>query len=230
MNASTAVTLAGILAAGAAIGAYRTGVIGPQYAEVVRATPVTVREPIYADVMDAVPITETRVVPQQVCENRLVQVRHPERYGNRDGTVVGAVVGGLLGNQIGAGSGRTAATVAGMVGGGFAGHEIDRRHQGGHVTTQSQRVCHTEMRPISSTVGYDVRYQLDGQVFSQRVGSPPSDQIWLGERDRIIGYDVDWRYQGNTGTIRLDQKPGERLQVHDGAIVVPQERTAVAGL
>src|SRR4249919_195143 len=101
-----------ILGAGAAIGAYRTGVIGPQYAEVVGATPVTVTEPVYADVVDIVPITQTKDVPQEVCNNQQVQVRQPERFGDKDGMVAGALIGGLLGNQVGGGSGKTVATVA----------------------------------------------------------------------------------------------------------------------
>ena len=218
-NNKLVLALVAILGTGAAIGAYRTGMIGPQYAEVVASRPVTVSEPIYADVLDVVPITQTSDVPEQVCTNQAVQVRQPERFGDKDGMVVGALVGGLLGNQVGKGDGRKLATVAGAVGGGYAGRQIDRRHEGGKVTTQSQRVCHTETRQKSSTVGYEVSYQLDGRVQSKRMSDKPSDQIWLGDRDKIIGYDVDWRWRDRSGTVRLDHEPGERLPVRDGAIV-----------
>jgi uncharacterized protein YcfJ len=67
MDKTLTVALGGLLAAGAAVGAYKTGVIGPQYAEVVRSTPVTVKEPLYADVVDTVPITQTTESPQRVC-------------------------------------------------------------------------------------------------------------------------------------------------------------------
>jgi len=222
MNRPITIAIAGILAAGAAVGAYRTGVIGPQYAEVVRATPVTVKESIYADVVDVVPITQTSEVPQQVCSDRQVQVRQPERHGDRDGMIAGALIGGLLGNQVGKGDGRKAATVAGVIGGGFAGREIDRRHQGGRISNETQRVCHTETRQQSTTVGYEVQYQLDGRVLSKRMSKKPSDQVWLGERDRVIGYDVDWRYRDKTGTLRMNEKPGDRLPMHDGSIVVSE--------
>jgi len=165
-NKTLVIALVSILGAGAAVGAYRTGMIGPQYAEVVRATPVTVKEPLYADVVDVVPITETRDVAQQVCNNQQVQVRQAERFGDKDGMVAGALIGGLLGNQVGKGDGRKVATVAGLVGGGYAGREIDRRHVGGRTSTQTQRVCHTETRPKSTTVGYEVQYLLDGRVLS----------------------------------------------------------------
>jgi len=218
-NNKLAIALVAILGAGAAIGAYRTGVIGPQYAEVVSTTPVTVTEPVYADVLDVVPITQTSEVPEKVCTTQAVQVRQPERFGDKDGMVVGALVGGLLGNQVGGGDGRKLATVAGAVGGGYAGRNIDRRHQGGRVSTQNQRVCHTETRQKSTTVGYEVSYQKDGQVLSKRMSEKPSDQIWLGDREKVIGYDVGWRYRDRSGTVRLDQKPGERLPMQDGVIV-----------
>ena len=220
MNNKIAIAVAAILAAGASVGAYRTGMIGPQYADVVNSTPVTVKESIYADVVDVVPITQTSDVPQQVCENQQVQVRQPERFGNKDGTVAGALVGGLLGNQVGGGDGRKVATVAGLVGGAYAGRAIDRRHVGGRVTTQSQRVCRTETRQKSTTVGYEVQYQMDGRLLSKRVSEKPSDQIWLGERDRVIGYDVEWRYRDESGSLRMDEKPGDRLPMRDGAVVV----------
>jgi uncharacterized protein YcfJ len=211
--------LVAILGTGAAIGAYRTGVIGPQYAEVVASRPVTVSEPLYADVIDVVPITQTTQVPEKVCTTQAVQVRQPERFGNKDGAVVGAIVGSLIGNQVGGGDGRKLATVAGAVGGGYAGRNIDRRHQGGRVTTENQRVCHTESRPRSETIGYEVSYEQDGRVQSRRVSKKPSDQIWLGDRDKVIGYDVDWRWRDKSGTVRLDHKPGERLPMRDGAII-----------
>jgi uncharacterized protein YcfJ len=226
MDKTLAVALGGLLAAGAAVGAYKTGVIGPQYAQVVRSTPVTVKEPVYADVVDAVPITQATESPQRVCGNQLVQVRQPERYGTRDGTLIGAVVGGLLGNQMGHGNGRTLATVGGAVAGGYVGRDIDRRHVGGRITTRSERVCHTETRMHEKTIGYEVRYDQNGVLKTMRVSKKPSDQVWLGDRSRIIGYDVDWRYRDKQGTVRLDHKPGERLPIRDGAIVAERNLAA----
>ena len=228
MDKTLAVALGGVLAAGAAVGAYKTGVIGPQYAQVVRSSPVSVKEPIYADVVDSVPITQATSSPQRVCGTRTVQVRQPERFGNRDGALLGAVVGGLLGHQVGGGNGRTLATVAGAVGGGYVGRDIDRRHVGGRVSYQNQSECHTETRSTDKVIGYEVRYQQAGQLKTMRVSKKPSDQVWLGDRSRIIGYDVDWRYRDKTGTVRLDEKPGERLPMRDGAIIV-ERRIATNG-
>jgi uncharacterized protein YcfJ len=209
-----------VLAAGAAIGAYRTGMIGQPHADVVSSVPVTVKEPVYGDVVDVAPITRAGETSRQVCEDRQVQTRAPERFGDKDGTVIGAVVGGLLGNQVGKGNGRTVATVAGAVGGGFAGREIDRRHQGGKLTTSTQTSCRTVSSPTSRTIGYDVTYSLDGQLLNKQVGKKPGDRLLVGEKDKVIGYDVTWRYGQQTGTVRMQDPPGDRLPMQDGAIVV----------
>ena len=48
----------------------------------------------------------------------------------------------------------------------------------------------------------------------------------MGSQDKTIGYDVTYRYDGQESTIRMDQKPGERLPVIDGQVVT---QTASAG-
>ena len=59
MNNTATIAFASVLAAGLAFGAYRAGAIGAQYAEVVSATPVTVKEPRYVDVVDVLPVIQT---------------------------------------------------------------------------------------------------------------------------------------------------------------------------
>ena len=104
-----------------------------QYAEVVKAEPITSSEKLYATVIGTEPVRETTTTstPREVCEDVVVQERLPERDGNAGGTVAGAVIGGLLGNQVGGGSGKKAATVAGAVAGGVIGNQVDKRHVGG---------------------------------------------------------------------------------------------------
>lgn len=207
-----------VLAAGAAIGAYN--VFGPSYADVVSAEPVTVKEPIMADVLAATPIKETVTGSREVCDDRVVERRAPERFGDKDGMVVGALVGGLVGNQIGGGSGRDIATVAGVVGGGYAGREIDRNHTGGRRYAETVRECRSVSTPREEVVGYEVQYALDGEVRSMRMERKPGESIQLGERDKVIGYDVRWTYKGESGTVRTVDRPGERLPIRDGVIVV----------
>jgi len=218
VNTKTLIAIGVVLAAGAAVGAYN--VFGPTYAEVVSADPITVKEPILANVLAATPIKETVTGSRQVCEDRVVERRSQERYGDKDGMVVGALVGGLLGNQVGGGSGRTAATVAGAGAGGYAGREIDRNHTGGRRYNETVQDCRTVSEPREEIVGYDVQYALEGEVKNLRLDEKPGDTIQLGERDKVIGYDVRWTYEGQSGTVRTVDKPGERLPIKDGVIIV----------
>lgn len=194
------------------------------YANVLDVHPITEREPLYATVIgtEAVRETSTSSSPRQVCEDRVVQERLPERDGNVGGTVAGAVIGGLVGNQVGGGNGRKLATVAGAVGGGFAGREIDRRHVGGRVVERVQRDCRTvqDTSQSSRVVGYNVTYRNpDGTTGTMRTDSKPGERISLGQEDRTVGYDVTYAYDGRERTIRMDDRPGTRLPVIDGQVV-----------
>jgi uncharacterized protein YcfJ len=44
--------------------------------------------------------------------------------------------------------------------------------------------------------------------------------VSLGSEDKVVGYDVTYRYDGAEHTVRMDQKPaGDRLPVVDGQVV-----------
>jgi Predicted outer membrane lipoprotein len=195
-----------------------------QYATVVKADPVTSSEKLYATVIGTEPVRETTTTstPREVCEDVVVQERAPERDGNVGGTVAGAVIGGLLGNQVGSGSGKKAATVAGAVAGGAIGNQVDKRHVGGKVVSRTERQCHTENATSESSrvTGYNVTYRNpDGTTGTMRMDSKPGTRIAMGTTDKVIGYDVTYRFDGQDKTIRMDQKPGERLPVIDGQVV-----------
>ena len=195
------------------------------YADVVGVKPVTTREKLYATVIGTDPVREshTTSTPHQVCQDVVVQERAPERDGNVGGTVAGAVIGGLVGNQVGGGSGRKAATVAGAVAGGFIGNKVDKRHVGGQVVNRTEQQCHTETSTSTSskTVAWNVTYRNpDGTTGSMRMDSKPGSRIALGTEDKVVGYDVTYRFDGAEHTVRMDQKPvGDRLPVVDGQVV-----------
>ena len=195
-----------------------------QYAEVVKVAPITSKDKLYATVIGSEPVRETTTTstPREVCEDVVVQERLPERDGNAGGTVAGAVIGGLLGNQVGGGSGKKAATVAGAVAGGVIGNQVDKRHVGGKVVNRTERQCHTENATSESSrvTGYNVTYRNpDGTTGTMRMDSKPGTRIAMGTTDKVIGYDVTYRFEGQDKTIRMDQKPGERLPVIDGQVV-----------
>ncbi|MDQ3040349.1 MAG: glycine zipper 2TM domain-containing protein [Pseudomonadota bacterium] len=195
-----------------------------EYANVVDIDPITEKQQLYAQVIGTDPIRETSTTstPREVCEDVVVQERMPERDGNVGGTVAGAVLGGLIGNQVGGGNGKKLATVAGAVGGGFAGRAIDRRHVGGQVVARTDRQCRTVSSTSQSSrvTGYNVSFRNpDGTTGTQYMGSKPGSRIALGTDDKVVGYNVTYRYAGDERTIRMDQKPGDRLPVIDGQVV-----------
>lgn len=203
-----------------------------QYADVIDVKPLTTREPLYATVIGNAPIRETSTTntPQQVCQDVVVQERLPERDGNVGGTVAGALIGGLVGNQVGRGNGRKASTVAGAVAGGFIGHEVDKRHVGGRVVDRTERQCRTVNNASSSerTVAWDVSYRNpDGSTGSMRTEKKPGSRIALGNANRTTGYDVTYRLNGQTHTVRMAQRPGTQLPVLDGQVVT--QTAAVEG-
>jgi uncharacterized protein YcfJ len=200
--------------------------LAPEYAEVVAADPVRVREPLYATVIGTEPVRETATTttPREICEDVAVEERLPERDGNVGGTVAGAVIGGLIGNQVGDGNGRKAATAAGAAAGGYIGNRIDRRHEGGRVVARTERQCRTvtDTATSSRTVAWNVTYRgPDGRIGSLRTERKPGERISLGSEERVVGYDVTYRWRGELHRLRTETPPGRRLPVVDGQVLAP---------
>jgi uncharacterized protein YcfJ len=193
-----------------------------EYAEVTNVRAVNDSSPVYGTVVASDAVTQDVATPQQVCRDVVVEERVPERDGLKGGTIAGAIIGGVVGNQAGGGDGKKLATVAGAVAGGLAGREIDRRHEGGDVIARTEQQCETQSVPTTQVIGYDVTYrEPDGDTATKRMESDQAigSRIALGSRSRVLGYDVTYRYRGETQTIRMDTRPGDRLPVVDGEVV-----------
>jgi uncharacterized protein YcfJ len=193
-----------------------------EYADVTRVRAVKDSSPVYGTVIASDAVTRDVASPQQVCRDVIVDERMPERDGLKTGTIAGAIVGGALGNQAGGGDGRKLATVAGAIAGGYAGREIDRRHQGGTVVSRTEQQCETQSVSTTEVIGYDITYrEPDGDTASKRMSSaqPVGSRLPLGSDSRVVGYDVTYTFDGQSHTIRMDSRPGERLAVVDGEVV-----------
>lgn len=200
-----------------------------RYADVIDVDPVREPRKLYATVLGTEPVRETSTVssPREVCEDVAVNERLPERDGNVGGTVAGALIGGLLGNQVGDGNGKKAATAAGAVAGGFIGNRVDRNHVGGRASQRVDRQCRTisDTSQSSRVVAYNVTYRNpDGTTGTMRTGSKPGNRISLGSDTELVGYDVTYRHDGATRTVRMEDRPGARLPVVNGEVVT---RTAL---
>jgi uncharacterized protein YcfJ len=93
---------------------------------------------------------------------------------------------------------------------------------GGKVVNRTERQCRTvsDSSTTSKTVAYNVTYRNpDGTTGTMRTGSKPGSQIRLGSENEVVGYNVTYRYNGAEQTIRMDEKPGEKLPVINGEVV-----------
>ena len=144
---------------------------------------------VYADVVDVQPIKRYVSVsrPERVCED--VEYR-PRRRSNRHdssgGTIAGGLLGGVIGRQFGSGSGRDAATVAGVLIGSAIGHDKEANKD----------------RHRSRNDRYETRTRQECSTRYQR-----------SKEERIDGYNVTYRYQGEIYTTRTRYEPGKQIRL-----------------
>ena len=143
----------------------------------------------YARVISAQPIVRYVTVrtPVRECwtERQHYTVEH--RPNTTGGTLVGALIGGVVGHQFGSGRGNDAATVAGTLIGAAVGNDVARRraHDNGYYGTTRHS------RPVERChTNYQAR-----------------------EEERIDGYSVVYRYNGQKYRTRLPYDPGKRIRV-----------------
>jgi uncharacterized protein YcfJ len=145
----------------------------------------------YAEVVRVDPIIETydRPVQRDQCWREPVRYREPARYhtarNDRGSALVGAIVGGVIGSQFGSGGGRDAATAAGALLG-YRAVRDDQRRYGGRYDGGREYVR------------YEQRCEVNTEYFRE---------------ERVTGYDVTYRFNGQIFTTVTDYHPGERLQV-----------------
>lgn len=136
----------------------------------------------YADVLRVDPVYETVRYrePREECRDQ--QVERVQRGGGdpTGGTIVGAIIGGVIGSNIGSGNGRRAATAAGAVIGGAIGRDVDKNNGGPdrrYVTTEQHCQVVDVEREERRIAGYDVEYQLKGEVFVSRLAYDPGNKL-----------------------------------------------------
>ena len=146
----------------------------------------------YATVVDAVPVIETYEVNQPVEQCWVEPVRRPvyhsdRRHKSRTPDLLGAIIGGAIGNRFGHGDGRKIATVAGAV--------------------------------LGSSVGRDIRYKKHYKRNDRYVdnGYASAERCELRDsfvtKERVIGYDVSYKYRGNVFYTKMDQRPERKIKV-----------------
>ncbi len=162
-----------------------------------RRSPDTTVRYAWAQVISVHPVyrPERRSVSRDVCYRQPGYTTERVRYHNPDSTastLLGAVIGGALGHTVGHGNGRTAATIAGAVIGGAIGNNTSRND--GYYSREQRYV------PSREQCHMQTRWQ---------------------HSERLLGYDVTYRYQGVDYRTRTPQQPGSRIRVRIQQIVSP---------
>ncbi|MBS0365668.1 MAG: glycine zipper 2TM domain-containing protein [Proteobacteria bacterium] len=137
------------------------------------------RGPEYAQVVKVTPLMRTVHTPRQACHDETVTRQKPVQDQHQMiGTVAGAVLGGVLGNQVGHGAGRDIATVAGAAAGGYAGNRVQKHVQDNDTYTTTEQQCNTVYDSAQKATGrYEVRYRLGDQEHTIRMDHDPGDRL-----------------------------------------------------
>lgn len=154
-----------------------------------------------ARVVSATPIVERVTVPRRDCrveqvsgyEERRIAGDGYRRAGNDGigpGAILGAIVGGVIGHQFGNSTGgRDHGTAAGAIVGGLIGNSVERDAQ---AATPSDGMV--ERTPVTREV--------------QRCQDAPDS------RERVVGYDVRYEYNGREFRTRMPYDPGTEMPVN----------------
>jgi uncharacterized protein YcfJ len=152
-----------------------------------------------ARVISATPLYERASVPRRDCrvepvtayEERRTETRSADSSGGIGaGTVLGAIVGGVIGHQFGGSSaGRDHGTAAGAVIGGLVGNQVER-----DANSAPDRDVVVDRVPVTREV--------------ERCNTVPET------RERIVGYDVRYEYNGRELRTRLPYDPGQEMPVN----------------
>jgi uncharacterized protein YcfJ len=177
----------------------------------------------WAQVVDVAPIITRARQPvhreqcwEQPVHQRVVYDDHRQRSRSSAAPVLGAIIGGVIGNQFGSGNGNTAMTVAGAA----LGHAIARDGQRRDYRYNDDRYGYDRY-------GYD-RYERYGHDPYARYGH---DRVAYAQRcrtvtdyvrdERVMGYNVTYRYGGQAYQTRTDYHPGNRIRVRVDVTPVP---------
>jgi len=142
----------------------------------------------YAKVIDARPIFEIVRVPEerQVCKDRVVQRRVAE-HRSPGPAIFGAILGGVIGNQLARGHGR--------------GHHNDRA------------AATIAGATIGGVVGSEIQYsKYPARYYTETAPVCRLQTTWR-KQERIVAWDVTWKYHGKIYHSRMDEEPGERIPV-----------------
>lgn len=150
----------------------------------------------YANVVNTTPVYERyeQRIPQKQCRIETVQQYHPRHQNNQyrrhsaTPTLVGSVIGGAIGHAVGRGKkNKRMGTAVGAILGASIGKDTGYRNVDPRENIES-RVSYQDVERC------EVRHRIE-------------------TRRELVGYDVDYEYQGRLYSTRMERDPGDKLKV-----------------
>lgn len=140
---------------------------------------------VYAEVIDSRPIYQavTVATPAEECWQEEVRVRDSRHQGSNTPVILSTLIGGAIGNAVG--NNKSSQRVGAVVGA-VLGHSVGRdivRANSHPEPARYQTVQHCE------------------------------DVTQYRDEERLIGWQVRYRYNGEEFSVRTDQDPGDRIRL-----------------
>ena len=101
--------------------------------------------------------------------------------------------------------------------GGMVGGVIDDQSGGGTRKTVAT------VADSAGGVGAGNQIQKIGRDRNPVTVNDPRCRIVNRTEQKVVAYDVRYRFDGKLGTVRMDHEPGPRIPVRDGMLVLPDE-------
>ncbi len=111
---------------------------------------------------------------------------------------------------------RVAGTLAGAVIGGVLGNQIG--------SGSGKKVATVAGAAAGGYAGNKVQQNM--QANDTYTTTERRCQTVTDSREKVVGYDVSYRLGDAQGTVRLDHKPGDRIPVENGQLLVDASRTS----
>lgn len=146
----------------------------------------------FAKVVDVRPIIEIVQVPeeQRVCHVQPVQRRVAENRSPGP-AIFGAILGGVIGNQLSRGHG-------------------NRHH---HRHDNNRAAATLAGAAIGGAVASEIQYsKYPVRYYTENVQVCNFETSWRSE-ERVVAWDVSWKYRGRIYHSRMDEPPGDRIRV-----------------
>ena len=97
---------------------------------------------------------------------------------------------------------------------------------GGVMNDQSGGVNRKTVATVADSaggVGAGNQIQKIGRDSNPVTVNDPRCRIVNRTEQKVVAYDVRYRFDGKLGTVRMDHEPGQRIPVRDGKLVLPDE-------